>query len=100
MKFTVQARQDGSIGIPINYRHRLGIQPGTIVEISTDRAGRIYLKPQPAKCSCCGQDQMVVSSVDGMCTACNQLVELYVREGMSIVQAIRQARKTGRDDKH
>lgn len=100
MKLTVRIRQDGSIGIPINQRHRLGIQPGGLVEISMDRAGRIYLKPTPAKCSCCLEDRMAVSQIDGMCDACNQLVALYVRDGMSMTEAIREARKTGRDDKH
>lgn len=97
MKFMVRTRVDGSIGIPVLYRHRLGIQPGTNVEVSTDRAGRIYLKPVPAKCSCCGEDRMVVSSVDGMCEACDKLVEFYVRDGYTIQQAIRKARKSGRD---
>lgn len=100
MKFMVRARQDGSIGIPVNYRHRLGIQAGTLVEISTDRAGRIYLKPMPAVCSCCGESRMSVSTVDGMCPACDQLVELYIRDGMSMVAAIRKARKSGRDEQH
>lgn len=98
MKFTVRTRQDGSIGIPVDFRHRLGIQPGVTVQFSTDTQGRIYLKPLPARCSCCGEDKMAVTNVDGMCAACNQLVEFYVRDGMDIVSAIRKARKTGRDN--
>ena len=97
MKFMVRTRVDGSIGIPVLYRHRLGIQPGTNVEVSTDRAGRIYIKPMPATCSCCGESRTAVSSVDGMCEACDKLVEFYVREGMTLTQAIRKARKSGRD---
>ncbi len=100
MKFQIRARSDASLGIPVNYRHRLGIQPGTLVDVSTDRQGRIYLKPIRAVCSCCGEDRMTVSTVDGMCPACNQLVELYIRDGMDIVSAIREARKTGRDVQH
>lgn len=100
MKFQIRARQDGSLGIPINFRHRLGIQPGTLVEVTTDRQNRIYLKPMPAVCSCCGENRMAVSSVDGMCPACNQLVELYIRDGMDMISAIRKARRSGRDEQH
>lgn len=96
----VTTRQDGSIGIPVNVRNRLGIQPGTQIQITSDRQGRIYLKPLRSKCACCGLDQMAVSSVDGMCPACNNLVEFYIREGFPITTAIRKARVSGRDSTH
>ncbi len=100
MKFTVRARNDGSIGIPVAYRHRLGIQPGTIVTINTDPQGRIYLKPEKATCGCCHQQVSSVSVVTGMCPACETLVELYVRDGMDMRHAMRKARYSGQDDKH
>lgn len=96
MQFTVRARQDGSIGIPVNYRHRLGIQPGTTVMITTDRQGRIWMKPVPATCSCCGQAVSVISTVDGLCAPCERLVEFYIQDGMSLHKAIQRVRKEGR----
>lgn len=97
MRFTVRVRQDGSIGIPVLYRQRLGIQPGGIMAISTDRQGRIWLKPEPAVCSCCQQGTTYISHITGMCAPCQKLVELYIQDGGDMNAAIMKARKTGRD---
>lgn len=101
MKFSVRARCDGSIGIPIAFRYRLGILPGTVVHITTDNQGRIYLKPEKSTCLCCHEESKTISLITGMCPACEELVQFHVHDGGdSLKQAIIKARKTGRDDRH
>lgn len=99
MKFTVRARQDGSVNIPAEFRYRLGILPGTTVNFNVDPQGRIYLKPDKATCLCCHQQVKTISYISGMCPACEELVQFYVQEnGESLKKAIQKARKTGRTD--
>ena len=100
MKFTVRARMDGSIGIPIAQRHRLGIAPGTLVTITTDAQGRIYLKPEKQTCGCCHQTVRSVSVVTGLCPACENLVSLYIQDGMDMKHAMLKARREGQDETH
>lgn len=96
MKFTVRARADGSIGIPVLQRHRLGILPGTQVMITVDAQGRIYLKPEKAQCGVCHEPSRSVSVVSGMCPACEELVSFYVREGMDMRHAMTRARQSAK----
>lgn len=98
MQIIVRARQDGSIGIPVMWRHRLGIAPGCQVSITKDAQGRIYLKPLKATCGCCHQQVQSVSTLSGMCPACEELVSFYVREGMDLQHAVRKARYSSRDN--
>lgn len=97
MHIMVRVRQDGSIGIPVHVRHRLGVVPGQMVTITKDAQNRSYLKPEQLVCSCCHQKVNAISTYTGLCPACEQLVELHVQNGMALKYAIIEARKTGRD---
>lgn len=99
MKVTVRARQDGSLNIPKLFRSRLGIQPGTLVTISQDSQQRIYLKPHTTTCYCCGDRVPSISLATGMCQACEQLCEFYVREGHTIKDSMRLACKSAKENK-
>ena len=85
----VKVRGDGAITIPVEFRRKHSVTPGTWYQVSVTSKGKIVLSPKRTVCSLCGAEVLSVDAVTGTCPYCKTILTDMVRSGFDLSSALK-----------